>query len=662
MTKITGSIVAASLFIFIPIFLLCAQDAVPEHRLQVRQRLLPVMVYTPDGSPIRGLRAADFELFVDGRPVAIGAVDERDYMQTGATAGPGRNEGETTASNAPPRRFVLLFDSLSGSLQPLNRKPVSNSDFAAKSAEAHSVDDADPGPHVQRGIRWAKRAALAALDSLLPTDEVAVFEIGVGPRLIENFTADRGRLRRAIEAVDQTPNLTTIPMPMSGSTEQEIAAQLRDRLRQVKSYSQQMLSMYERLGEDLARLPGVKQVIVFSEGFPVLSDQEEFSITEINQTERMDHIASVLASSGARVSTVSTAGLDRAQMGTDEEATLATLAEDTGGAYFRPRGRIEAATREAFEGFGHYYEIFFAPPGVGDGKLCAVEVKVRRPDARVRAPKGYLDAGRFDQNADTRLQAAFDVANSQPSEGGAASATVGAALLPIAEGVTLLHLRAVLPPAPAGEKPVRIAVRLGRDNALYDEGEWRTSLDQYLTRQVDLLLAVPPGAVSWQFVAQDADGGGILDQQAGALTVPEHLTPPAIGPVYLWDPEGMPDPEPELLRAPETGGASAPSHLRALIGRPQLTAVLPGQEIGVGFVFAGFEADALDFYFSGVGGELSVPGKFLERTALSDGLAIWLSAVIVPELAPGEYQLVVIARVGERRIHLATEQIAIGEF
>jgi len=77
-----------------------------------------------------------------------------------------------------------------------------------------------------------------------------------------------------------------------------------------------------------------------------------------------------------------------------EQETLRELATNTGGRAFVDRPKMGSAVEEILTDHGSFYVLRFTPdPLVRDGKLHPIEVRVKRPDVRIRARGGYVAAG-----------------------------------------------------------------------------------------------------------------------------------------------------------------------------------------------------------------------------------------------------------------------------
>lgn len=230
-----------------------------EETSQVVSIEVPVQVTGRDGEPVRGLTAADFQVFDQGDEQKLTHFEVID-LPTVAT----RERQEALPAGAR-RHFLFLFDLSFSTPTSILR------------------------------ARLAAREAL--LHSLRPTDlaAVATYSLETGPRLVVTFTPDRAELARAIDTLglasvaDQrsTDPLRFILLPedsipkgmnpgASSARNEEVLKENLTLITQMaqkdeKAYATGRLTGYSRSLSDLARalnsVSGRKQVILFSEGF-----------------------------------------------------------------------------------------------------------------------------------------------------------------------------------------------------------------------------------------------------------------------------------------------------------------------------------------------------------------------------------------------------------
>lgn len=162
--------------------------------------------------------------------------------------------------------------------------------------------------------------------------------------------------------------------------------------------TQQTLTAINGLASGLAKMPGPKTIVFLSEGF--VAQQLEASLrTVVGQVAR----------AGARVYGIDVRGLNRGgnpgiidQMVADDPAGAAgrfdgledgpnSLAVDTGGLMIRNENNIGRALDTVARDAGQYYVLGFESSNTAwDGTFRSLDVKVKRPNVRVRARRGYL--------------------------------------------------------------------------------------------------------------------------------------------------------------------------------------------------------------------------------------------------------------------------------
>lgn len=233
---------------------------------------VPVNVVGRDGHPVRGLTAADFEIFDGGERQSITGFEVIDLSSHESAT---RRQQEATRveelGSSARRNFLLLFD-LS---------------FATPTAILRA--------------RLAARDFL--LDSLHPSDlaAVATYSLETGPKLVLSFTPDRAQLARAIDTLglrnvvdarDRDPlrliiaaEEDLVAASSSGGTgsgpdvaaqrDQAMTEQLQYLTHQTgqsqRAFEVSRISGYTRALAEMARslnaVDGRKHVLFFSEGF-----------------------------------------------------------------------------------------------------------------------------------------------------------------------------------------------------------------------------------------------------------------------------------------------------------------------------------------------------------------------------------------------------------
>ncbi|MCM2270881.1 MAG: hypothetical protein NDJ75_12325, partial [Thermoanaerobaculia bacterium] len=140
-----------------------------EGRVDVVEVEVPVEVRDRDGQPVRGLVAADFEIYDEGARREVTRFDVIDLAPS-APEGVGEAPAAPAATPIRPRYLLVLFDLTFSN-------PIA----------------------IGRARTAAKEVVLA---SLHPSDLVAVatYSVELGPRLLVTFTPDRAQVARAIDS------------------------------------------------------------------------------------------------------------------------------------------------------------------------------------------------------------------------------------------------------------------------------------------------------------------------------------------------------------------------------------------------------------------------------------------------------------------------------
>jgi VWFA-related protein len=390
---------------------------------------IPVNVVDKNGSPVRGLTAADFELTDDGKKQEISGVDVIDLNRE-APAAPAAQD---PFAQAPPpsavRHWMLVFDFSYSSLNGLLRAREGASQF------------------VRTGMKGNDLAS------------VATFSVDTGWKLLVNFTRDRDQLTQAISLLG-LPNVgsrTTDPLAFvvfeaqtgggvsgsgGGRAQDAIAKEnWEENRRHAQSSSDdrergrvaQLLSSFGVMARTLDSVRGRKHVLYFSEGFEsrllagnagdVATPLEQSTSTQDNAGEasvtgevwkidsdsrfgssatrtRLAEAFDVFNRSDAVLHTVDISGL-RAEGDVTEKAgsgkdALYTMAAQTGGEFIRNANQLQEGLNRVIERTGLIYLLSYQPKKLSrPGQFHKVRVRVKTSGARVSARSGYYEPRPF---------------------------------------------------------------------------------------------------------------------------------------------------------------------------------------------------------------------------------------------------------------------------
>jgi VWFA-related protein len=250
------------------------QGPVFEGTSQVVSVEVPVNVVSRDGEPLRGLTAADFEVYDGGSRQAITSFEVVDLKTLNAAPAPGAAAPPAPVDLRPAarRHILLLFDLSFSTPTSILRARMAARDFV--------------------------------LNSLQPSDlaAVATYSLENGPKLIVTFTPDRVQLARAVDTLGYHQSLESgvhndalrflveepddaLLASVSGQSgartdRQDLKdAAIYDYLKSIalaaekdeRSFQMSRIDNYSRslaqMAKALNAVQGRKQIVFFSEGF-----------------------------------------------------------------------------------------------------------------------------------------------------------------------------------------------------------------------------------------------------------------------------------------------------------------------------------------------------------------------------------------------------------
>jgi VWFA-related protein len=381
---------------------------------------VPVQVVR-DGEPVRGLTAADFEVFDGRKKVPITGFEILD-LTTSTTAAPQAGQSQEPLPITARRHFLVLFD----------------------------LSFSDP-----KAIFQARKAAQDMVKVLHPTDLVAVATYSnKGPQIALGFTPDRRQIAAAIETlglpelVDRNPDPLRLLVADAGSAmdqpsggaggvsdakaaTQQVALENMEKLLQESekadaSAQKAKIAAFTTSISALARMmdavDGRKYVVYLSEGFDtsllqgsqdqatqdaqseaaasgeiwnVDSDTRFGDTKSLNQIEKMleefrraDCTVQAVDIGGLRAAGT-TEGNTRGRGGKD---SLLQIARGTGGELFENTNNLAGAMQEMLKRTSVTYVLAFQPDALkwdGNYRRIKVEVKGQPRGTRLIHRPGY---------------------------------------------------------------------------------------------------------------------------------------------------------------------------------------------------------------------------------------------------------------------------------
>ena len=389
--------------------------------------VVDVVVTDSQGNPVRGLKASDFTLTENNRPQTLRNFEEH-------TASPASSAQIEPAPKLPAGLFtnqspapangpvnVLLLDYLN---TPLTSQP------------------------------YARRQLLDYLNKAPAGTRIAVFALTTHLIMLQGFTSDIGVLKAALTSKRGAPQTSDImtdevnggpigsnllsevmandPTAVEGMITQEMVDDVQRFEALDASFQQDMIARYtldafDQLARYLVGIPGRKNVIWFSGGFPLNVEpnpnEADPNDSVVRNDEEVRKTDNLLTRAQVAVYPVDARGLfvDPAQnfsantdmTGTNginggsgaaaaneqmsfqmqraqEHETMEAMAEDTGGHAFYNGNGLAQAVATAIENGSNYYTLTYSPTDQQwDSRFRAIKIKVDQPNMKLNYRNGY---------------------------------------------------------------------------------------------------------------------------------------------------------------------------------------------------------------------------------------------------------------------------------
>ncbi|HEX9983848.1 MAG TPA: VWA domain-containing protein [Thermoanaerobaculia bacterium] len=408
---------------------LLAQPAVPYiETYEVKIHNLDVVVTGRDGNPVTGLGQGDFVLLENGVEQTITNFSAVDASQTTSTA---VVAGAAETPPAPPRRFIFFMDEMA--LHPASR------------------------------AKLAKQAMAFATSTMKAGDQAMVVAPAMEQKIVQDFTTDRAALGAAIgKVMAASTSRTTQQMKelfylnsqrrnaALGPAGTRTQAQEQRNIRQMYADMTRRRAL-QRLGElrslisALGPVEGKKVLVLATTSLPAMPGldawadrrQEMFDAQEMPTSEfgelsdgTTDSIAGTrevydlrpfIADLGR---TAATNGVTIYALQPDvqlenligdnaagpvssfqamldmNETTMSSLAERTGGRWFRGDGNVDDVFQQVSKDLGAYYSLGYRA-GADDDRVRKVEVRVKNhPELRVRTRSEVVNKSNVNEMQD----------------------------------------------------------------------------------------------------------------------------------------------------------------------------------------------------------------------------------------------------------------------
>jgi len=367
-------------------------EATPAFRSESRLVLFDVVVTDAAGHPIRGLKPQDFTVLEDGKTQTISAFDEQ----------------------APE----IARPKLPAAVLPANEY----TNYTAESEPgASTVVLVDAGNSTREDLANAREQLLRFVKRLPAGKQVAIYALTHGLTTLQSFTSDANLLTAAAERLttrqgasysDNRELSTEIgELKNSGASRNPafFRAMVTDLEEQQESKleirTQDTFEAFAQLARSLAIVPGRKNLIWLSGGFPLNTDNES-RLQRVSELLALSRIAvypvdargKVVLSAGGDVSSVEVfsqtdsyedmTGLAEESMA--REDSMLNLARLTGGRAYLGSNDLDREIADAVTTAASYYTIAYHSTNTNwNGRYRKLQVKVARPGAKELYRAGY---------------------------------------------------------------------------------------------------------------------------------------------------------------------------------------------------------------------------------------------------------------------------------
>ncbi len=391
-----------------------------------------VIVHDKHGDPIAGLTKDDFVVLDEKKPQAIQIFS----VQTNQPA-------NTQVQDLPPDTFTNRMEARGGA-------PPNVTVILLDALNTSFMDKA-----------FVRKRLVKYLQTIQPQDRIALYVLGTRLRVLHDFTSDASSLLASLQKFkdDSAPEIDLSVLDLSGTPWKRLGGRMTDdmeRMQGAQNVVQITVEALREIADHLGALPGRKNLIWLSGSFPFSISPASLRTGVYGQpivfSTQIEMAARALSDANVAIYPVDARGLidlgpDSLNVGvggnpfrvpsTDESGTMQILADRTGGRAYYNTNDIMGSIRQAVDDSRLTYELGFVPEGIQwDGSFHKIRVTVKRPDAQVRARKGYFAIAEPKEAPLTHLQLIAQTAMS-PMEATAIEMTVKATPGEAEQGNTL---------------------------------------------------------------------------------------------------------------------------------------------------------------------------------------------------------------------------------
>jgi len=389
--------------------LLAQQQEPPPVTLKATTRLVQVSVVVHDKKgPVADLKKEDFQIKVDGhvQPITVFSVDSAGTLPV-------------SAQPLPPNTFTNRLEQRPGT-------PSTVTIILLDSLNTRFADQA-----------YAKQQVVKYLQTIQPTDHIGLYALGGSLRVLHDYTSDSTELLRKLASYNggNLPNTSNSGQPFGGDSlllDQWVrgGGSPAERSFYMTNRIEGTLHAIEFIANHLARLPGRKNLIWVSGGFPLTIGFEnlaQFSNPAVDQRtfgDEVNRTVQAVNNANMAIYPVDARGLmvnpqfnaERRggdirrppamapMVGVRNQESMQELASRTGGHAYINTNDLKNAIRDAVSDSQVTYTLGFYPTNEKyDGKFHEIKLQVLdRSGLNLRYRKGYFDLAEQPQDENAR--------------------------------------------------------------------------------------------------------------------------------------------------------------------------------------------------------------------------------------------------------------------
>ena len=319
------------------LLLAAAMPLAAQINVEVRVIEVPVTVTDRDGNPIRGLTAANFQLFDDGKPQTITAFDNIDFSSKADVSA-------LSPLNPHARRsFMLVFDLGYSDVKSIARAREAATQFVKNNVQPRdlvAVGSVDPekGFRLHTSFTTDRNAVAAAIarpgqylgnDPLQLSDVDSFGESNSGPTPVQDDSTSNVRGAAADEHLKAIKEMT-----LRNNRDFAVGRVMKE------------IESFDLLASTLRSVPGRKQVVLLSAGFdPSLVRGRRGNMqSDLADMERATSGRAYLVDNDARFGNTASQNILDGMVKTFKQADVVMNAIDIGGVRTIDEGAVKGTT------------------------------------------------------------------------------------------------------------------------------------------------------------------------------------------------------------------------------------------------------------------------------------------------------------------------------